>query len=608
MAWSDDLNPSQREAIASASPNAAVIAGPGTGKTRTLLRKALQLIEEEIAPADRIRIVNFTRAGVHDLHQKLTSEPAYSAIRPENATTFHSLALHTLRRARATSVPSPLVIPDDWEEKTFIDQLAKMRLGLKDIRDAEDLREEYNARWCIASDTADQWFSEGQRRTYETVYSLAKDLLGFTTRGELTFLWWRYLRASPGARGVDLAFPWTHLLVDEYQDLNECEHDILRHLAGVGVSVFAVGDPNQSIYETMRHAHPQLCAEFPERVSPGELHVLNLSYRCPAEVLLFGRALLGTVQGLPDPRLALSQGEARILAFPSDSGERSGLARLAEDLLRAHPESRILLVVPTRAVARAFADECATLVPVEDRTLKETGGSDECRLAKALLRLFREPRNSVAAGTAMILNCGSTTRPQRVRELLEVGERAGIRISDVLAGNVPLPPALSRARERANQMLRALRDSGRVGDTLREITGCAESVAEIDELEGRIDALLAQAEELERGKLTIKTFHGSKGTEAEWVIIPAIEPGFMERDCVGAAKDERRRLLYVGMTRAIRGLFLSFAGRRYGPQRYGDPTGPSARKGSSAFIDEICDHTGCRPESATEFLRRRLGR
>ena len=608
MSWYDNLNELQRTAVASTSPNVAVIAGAGTGKTRTLVGKALQLIQEEVAPPDRVRIVTFTRAGVYDLRKKVASDPAYSAIRPESASTFHSLALQTLRKAGAPSLASPLVVLDDWEEETFIDQLAKLRLGIKDIRIAERRRKDYNSRWCIASDTADQWLSEGDRRQYEAVYNLAKDLLGFTTRGELTFLWWRYLRANPAARHVDLAFPWTHLLVDEYQDLNECEHDILQYLARAGVSVFAVGDPNQSIYETMRHAHPEFCWEFRKRVAPGELHVLRQSYRCPSEILLLGQALLGSAPGVPDPSLARSKGEAHMLWFPVDTAERSGLARFAEHLLCRYPESRVLLAVPTRSLGHGFVAEFAPLVPVEDRVSRRAEAPEECRLARALLRLLKNPKDGVAAATAIILKCPASTRAERVGQLVEAGEQAGTRIADVLTSDVPLPGPLADARRRTNEMLDLLRNSGpHLPETLRQLTGCGESAGDADQLEARMQEVLAQTEQLEPGKVTIMTVHASKGTEAEWVIIPAVEPGPFERGYVGAPKEERRRLLYVGMTRAINGLFLSFSARRYRQQRYADPTGPSFRKGASVFIDEIYDRTGRHPESGTEFLRDHLG-
>jgi superfamily I DNA/RNA helicase len=606
MPWFDGLNAEQRRAIESAASNVAVIAGPGTGKTRALLHKGLQLIEEEVARSNRIRIVNFTNAGVHDLRRKLVSDPRYSAIEPRSATTFHSLALRTLFQVRATSIPRPFVVLDDWEEETFVDLLAKREIGLPNITRARHLREDYNSRWCIASETADEWLSEGDRHRYEAVYNLAKELLGFTTRGELTFLWWRYLRANPDASHAELAFPWTHLLVDEYQDLNECEHEILQRLGATGVEVFAVGDPNQSIYESMRHAHPELCWTFPDRVPQGELHILQQSYRCPAAVLRLGQALMDNAQGVPDPSLARVEGEGHILSFASDSGERSGVARLAAHLLRCHPQSRVLVAVATRSLGSAFVQELAPLVTVEDRTRKVGHGPEECRLARAILKLVREPQDSVAAATAIILKCAASARADRVAELLQVGHRNGLRIADIFHGRAQLDGRLAIAHRRACEILEAVSNSSRPVDTLREATGCDEMVDGMDESEERLEDLLTPPEQLAPGRVTVMTLHGCKGTEAEWVIIPAAEPGVLERDLVGARKEERRRLLYVGMSRAVEGLFVSFSAERYDPQRYRDPLGPSRRKGPSIFIDEICDRSGQRPESATGFLQARL--
>lgn len=606
LSWSNSLNDEQRGAVESTIQNVALIAGPGTGKTRTLLNKALQLIEEEVAPADRVRIVNFTNAGVFDLRRKLVSDPTYSRIDARSATTFHSLALRILFAVRSAAIPKPFVVLDDWEERTFVDQLAKHEMALRDIRRARRLREDYNSRWCIASESADEWLSEGDRRQYEAVYNLAKDLLGFATRGELTFLWWRYLRANPKASHTELAFPWTHLLVDEYQDLNECEHEILERLGSAGVHVFAVGDPNQSIYETMRHAHPELCWEFPKRVSPGELHVLKQSYRCPASVLRLGQALLDNAEGVPDPNLAQSEGETHILSFPSDSGERSGLARLARHLLKHHPDSRVLVAVATRSLGKAFVEALAPLVTVEDRTAKPAEGPEECRLAMALLRLVKERRDSVAAATAIILNCAPSSRAERVAELLQVGRENGLRIADILDGKIELSGRLGVGCARAGKMLHALKNSDRPIDTLREVTGCDEVGGGVDETEERLEETLTPPDQLAPGRVTVMTLHGCKGTEAEWVLIPAAEPGVLERDLVGAPKEERRRLLYVGMTRAIDGLFISFSAERRDPQRYRDPLGSSRRKGSSVFVDEVCDRAGLHPESATAFLTARL--
>ena len=608
MPWTDLVTDEQQEAIESNLQNRAVIAGPGTGKTRTLLAKAIQLIEDELVTAGNLRIVNFTNAGVRDLKRKLHEFEQFSVIEASTITTFHSLALGALRRVRSTSVPSPLAIVDDWEEAMFIDRFAKARLGINDIRKAKRMRDDYNSRWCIAREDVDEWLNERDRRRFEAVYNAAKDILGFTTRGELTFLWWRHMRSVRDVTPAELGFTGSSLLVDEYQDLNECEGDILQLLATAGVPVFAVGDPNQSIYEGLRHAHPELCWTFEQRLNPADLKILATSHRCPRAILILGRALLGTAQGVPDPDRASVEGEAHILFFPSDSAERSAMARLAEFLLRSDPAARIMVLIPTRRFAATLVLEFEAVgVEVDDRTNREEGGSLGCRLARALVRLLIEPRNSVAAATAIVLRCARTTRSQSAVELLSLAEERGEKVAALLWSDAHIQGRLGKAIDTVRKDVERLRAAGDdIGSVLEEITGCGEQAADPNRIEERLDELLDDPAALDEGKVTIMTLHSAKGLEADWVIIPAVEPGSFERDEVGARKEERRRLLYVGMTRAKRGAFLTYARTRFGNLRYADPTSRSPQKGASVFIHEICDRLSVRPENGTQFLHQLL--
>ena len=609
MSWTELVTDEQRRAIEAEFQNRALIAGPGTGKTRTLLAKGLQLIEEEVATAANLRIVNFTTAGVRDLKRKLSEFEQFSVIDPATITTFHSLALGALKRVKSTSIPSPLAILDDWEEAMFIDHSAKSRLGLNDIRKARRMREDYNSRWCIAREDVDDWLDEQDRRNFEAVYNATKDVLGFTTRGELTFLWWRHMRSTPDASANDLGFTGSHLLVDEYQDLNECEADILQFLAASNVPVFAVGDPNQSIYEGLRHAHPELCWTFEERLDPADLKVLETSHRCPRAILAMGYALLGGARGVPDPEKAEVEGEAHILSFPSDTGERSGIARLAGHLLETDAEARVMVLIPTRRFANTLVGEFEGVgLEVDNRATAEDDGPIECRLASALTKLLREPQNSVAAATAIVLRCARTTRNSRGVQLLSLAEERGEKVAALLWSDAAFGGPLGKAIDRVRSDVDQLRNAGdELGSVLEGITGCSQETADVQKIEEKLEEILEDPAALDAGKVTIMTLHSAKGLEADWVIIPAVEPGSFERDEVGAKKEERRRLLYVGMTRAKRGAFLTYAQERYGNLRYADPTGRSPRKGPSVFIQDICDRQSTKPESGTRFLRQLLG-
>lgn len=605
MAWSDGLNKEQQEAVVGDNPNGCVVAGPGTGKTRTLLGKALQLIEDEEVPPDRLRIVNFTNAGIHDLHRTVGSDDAYGAIEPSTIRTFHSLALRALRRVGAASVPSPLVILGDWEERIFIDEFTKSQLGLRDVRQARKIRADYDARWCIAQEEIDDWLSDGARRDFERIYTAMKDVLGLTTRGELTFLWWRYLRSQAELDEFALGIDADYVLADEYQDLNECEHEILQLLTANGVHIFAVGDPNQSIYESLRHAHPEFCWSFRDRIVPADMTILQRSYRCSKAVLEFGSALLGAADGIPDPRLAQRKGEAWILSFPSDTGEVSGVARLAQALLEEEPQRRILVAVPSRRAARTFADGLSEIgVQFENRATADDEPDLGCRLARAYRRLLREPNDSVAAATAIVLSCARTTQRVRSRELLELAYERSERIASLLRGDLVPPGPLGKAVTAVRLALEHLRSADDENEALVDLTGCESAGVEGDHEDDRASG---DPPAIEPGKVTIMTVHSCKGLQADIAILPSVEPGSYERDLVGALKEERRRLLYVGITRAVDRVYLTFARRRFGPGRYGDPTGGSPRKEASSFIDDICDRLRTRPRSGGTYLRDLIG-
>ena len=432
-----------------------------------------------------------------------------------------------------------------------------------------------------------------------------KDVLALTTRGELTFLWWRYLRSHAQLERFALGVNTDYILADEYQDLNECEHEIFQLLAENGVHVFAVGDPNQSIYESLRHAHPQFCWEFPDRIALADLNVLHRSYRCSRAVLEFGSALLGTAEGVPNPDMALHEGEARILSFPSDAGEVSGVARLAQALLEEDPQRRVLIAVPSRRAAASFHAGLQELeVPCENRATNDDELDDECRLARAYGRLLKEPNDSVAAATAIVLNCASTTWRVRSRELLDLGYKRGERIAALLGSEFAPSGPIGKGITSARLDLERLRESENMGETLAQLTGCASVEAESTHED---DHSLPDPAAIQPGRVTVMTVHSCKGLQADVTILPSVEPGGYERDLVGALKEERRRLLYVGITRAVDKVYLTFARRRFGPGRYGDPTGGSPRKDASTFIDDICDRMGIQPQLGQGYLRELLG-
>jgi DNA helicase-2/ATP-dependent DNA helicase PcrA len=126
------MNPNARqaEAIASTRRATVVIAGPGTGKSKVLLMRAVELVSCRGSDPRRAVLLSFTNASVNDLNETIEKD-AFAAARGTRVTTFHSLALRTLMKVRAHG---KVYIADDWEEATLIDPLLKSALGIRDVR------------------------------------------------------------------------------------------------------------------------------------------------------------------------------------------------------------------------------------------------------------------------------------------------------------------------------------------------------------------------------------------------------------------------------------------------------------------------------------------
>lgn len=617
-------NTRQREAISSTQPNNVVIAGPGTGKSRVLLFRACHLIETGVQSKD-IVLSSFTNASIRDLRASLESDEGYAPARECKMSTFHSLALRSLIRNDRES--ARVFIADDWEERFLIDPYLKSALGLRTVKQAAKRRRDFEARWCQADENPEEWLSQAERRQFLGAFQQVKDALNFTTRGELTYRWWQMLSNEPAASNADLAIDFRHLLVDEYQDLNECEHEILEKLGRRGIGIFVVGDPNQSIYQSMRHAHPELCDSFPQRFDQTGNVVLHETYRCPPKVLGDAAALMdGQVGdgGVPTTSHRSVRGEFRMVNFANQSAEATGVAVVAKALAESYPEDRVLILYPVKQVGLGVSNALTSL----GQNHIFTGGRrpdwepDEQRLAKALARLLGNVNDSLAAGTAIVLS-GPKTRRAEVLQLLIAAHVDSNKTGSELLDNDTreIPAVLSNAVDRGQARLTELRELT-IDDAIARLEAefgvegldiyllnaeqrrRLEQLAEYEDPQSTTDDSedgKTQLEEIPPG-ITVTSYHSSKGMEADTVFLLAVEPDFFEDD-ERSSPNEKRRLLFVGITRSLNRLYASYAARRYGPGSYVSPGPHRNRRGPSDFISSLSERLEIYPQDGTSFVQ-----
>ena len=299
-----------------------MLAGPGTGKTLTLTRRVSFLVEEGRVEPSGILALTFTRAAAHELRQRIESE--LSADRPPRVSTLHSFALrHILGNAALiTLLPQPLRIADDWEERHIILEDLTRLLRLQRIDHARDLLNELSADWqSLAADEA-EWERRFPNPQFLGAWRQHRNVYGYVLRAELVYQLKRVLEQAPNF-AVD--GPPTHLLVDEYQDLNRCDLAVVKAIADRGVEVYCAGDDDQSIYG-FRKAHPEGIRRFPVDYQPSKPLTLEICKRCDPAILdlaLFSRGrTMNAWRNRCAPRVAARGARSRYCGSPTRMKKR----------------------------------------------------------------------------------------------------------------------------------------------------------------------------------------------------------------------------------------------------------------------------------------------
>ena len=285
MAWNDNLIPGSRtyEIAASAHPRVRVLAGPGTDKSFAMKRRVARILEVEQVLPQAILAVTFTRVAAEDLHRELVSLGVPGA-EHLGGRTLHGLAMTILMRNHVLQTlgrrPRPL---NNFELEPLLSDLSKAH-GKKSVR--KKLIKAYGAAWARLQ-TQEPGFT---REPAEQAF--VDELVGWLTIHEAMLLdeivphLYQYLISNPGAQEH---FEFSHVLIDEYQDLNRAEQVVLQ-LLGTQGAICVIGDDDQSIY-SFKHAHPDGIRQW-HTLQATDVHSIDECRRCPTTVVKMANALI----------------------------------------------------------------------------------------------------------------------------------------------------------------------------------------------------------------------------------------------------------------------------------------------------------------------------
>jgi len=610
----EGLNPQQRRAVTAAPGAVLVLAGPGSGKTRVLTHRVAHLIAHFSAEPRRVVAVTFTNKAAREMQSRvvaLVGDPRVAA--RINLGTFHALCARFLRRDGARlGLPSNFVIFDESDQESLARQALKdNNIDPRQHPPSKVLAAISSAKNELVSAQeypATSYFGEIVRRVYPHYEGLLRqnNALDFDD-----LLVWavRLLREQEEVR---LAYRerFRHLLVDEFQDTNSVQYELLRLLAPDGADLFAVGDPDQSIYR-WRGADYRNVQRFQKDFPSHQVILLEQNYRSTQTILDAAMGVIDRQPGRTRKRLFTERGQGQEIIFHEAYDEGDEAAYVLDSialLTRAGVEPRGCAVMyRTNAQSRALEEAFLRAnLPYRLVGAQRFYGRREVKDLIAYLRLVHNPADEVSL--LRVLNTPPRGLGAKTIEALLGAARArsiptGLLLTEIAGGTAPTPTDLSARATEALQAFgarllawRALAETSSLIELFDRLLGDTAYKAFLDdgtdegaerwenilELRGLAaeDSDLSLAAFLEQVALVsdqdtltedmnapvLLTLHAAKGLEFPAVFIVGLDEGLLPHYRSlddSEAMAEERRLLYVGVTRAQDRLFLVRAFRRH---------------------------------------------
>jgi DNA helicase-2/ATP-dependent DNA helicase PcrA len=606
------LNPCQRQAVLHESGPLLILAGAGSGKTRTLTHRIAYLVQERHVDPWRILAVTFTNKAAAEMRERLLR--MLGAAEGLWISTFHAACVRILRRdGERLGYSRDFTIYDDQDQLRLLkDCLGELDISEKTLKPraaAVAIDQAKNRGLLPEQVEPDDYPDEHMGRVYERYQGHLRraNALDF---GDLLLQTVRLFREHDDVL-TRYQQRFEHLLVDEFQDTNNVQYELVRMLAGGHGNLCAVGDDDQSIY-AWRGAEIGNILHFERDFPDTQVIRLEQNYRSTATILEAAGEVVACNVGRKGKTLWTDNppGDKIVLEALSDDLEEARfvageVARLRQDgrhlrdmavFYRTNAQSRVLEEALVReglpyvmfGGLRFFAR-----MEVKDilAYLRVLVNPADALSAKRIVNVPARGIGAVTVGRIAALEEQAGGFLPACRLALQRGVVKGAAAKKVTAfvalmddfaarlERLPYPQLTAELIEQSGYgpMLRAERTPearDRLQNLEELLSGMEEHQAEDGTLQGYLEQVTLvtdlDAYDTALDRVTLMTLHAAKGLEFPVVFMTGMEEGLFPH---GRATDERdeveeeRRLCYVGMTRAMQQLYLSHAHRR---RIYGD--------------------------------------
>ena len=606
------LNREQRIAAETLEGPVLILAGAGSGKTRALTYRVANLIDHGV-PAWRILALTFTNKAAKEMKSRVAELIGEEAAEEAWISTFHSTCARILRRdIEKLGYSRSFVIYDDDDQARVLKEILKHQNIDENFLPVREIRGKIgDAKNRLLS--PDEWFRSSARdRRCSMIhdvmceYEKRMKALNALDFDDLLLKTLELLADHPPVL-QQYRERFRYVLVDEYQDTNKAQYELIRLITSESRNLCVVGDDDQSIYG-WRGADIRNILDFEEDYPDARVIKLEQNYRSSANILDAANQLIANNEGRKDKKLWTERPE----------GEKIEVYRAADE----HDESMWIArqVLSLKKMGTKYGDtailyraNAQSRVP-EEMLMRSSipyrifGGQKfyerkEIKDILAYLRVIVNPSDDISLGRIINVpkrSIGDTT----VQALAEAAAAQELPLYSVLND----PPASLSTRSRSSvtaffaimTMLGAMKecmglvefvdmlidktgleeqyrkeDSDEARDRIENMNEFRNGIREYAEseaeptLEGYLENVSLvtdlDRETNDRDYVTLMTLHSAKGLEFDNVFIPGLEENIfpsMRSITEENRLEEERRLMYVGITRARKRLFLSYASER----------------------------------------------
>jgi DNA helicase-2/ATP-dependent DNA helicase PcrA len=644
--YARELNPQQLAAVTAPPGPALVIAGAGSGKTRTLTYRVAYLLEQGI-PADRILLLTFTNKAAGEMMRRVSDLLGHE-LRSLWGGTFHSIGARILRtHADVMGYQKDFTILDRDDAQDLIKAcMADAQIDKKDkhfpklavLNEIFSLTANTHKTTEELVDGHFNYFSQftEQIADLQKKYIARKRATNAMDFDDLLALWLKLLQDNAELREY-YQRRFQFILVDEYQDTNKLQSDLIDLLAAKHHNVTVVGDDAQSIY-AWRGANFANILEFPKRHPGAKVFKIETNYRSTPEILNVANAAIAANinQFAKELAPARKSGVKPALVACQDAGQQA--AFIAQRTLELRDEGMSLNNVAVLYRSHFHALELQLELTRQQIPFSITSGirffeQAHIKDATAYLKFVANPRDEISfkrlvqllpgiaakgaeklfqSFTAKMADCGlmkmHSALPPKIAIALQscsksVPKKAAVGWTQFVATISQLED--STVRKSAAKMLRLVMDAGyddylketydnyeRRLDEIQQLAEFAFQFGTVEEFLTQL-ALLTNVEAEDDNaakddveKLKLSTIHQAKGLEFDAVFVIMLCDGMFPSARSmesNEGEEEERRLFYVAITRAKSELYITYPLIRGG---FGN-TGSDAFQSPSRFLSEI---------------------